>query len=368
MTVAIFTLVGGLIGLVATGAAIVNGASTIGLRLGLPPLVVGLTIVAAGTSAPELAVVWRAADNGDPGLALGSVVGSNIANILLVVGLVAAVGSIPVTRRTRLVELPVMVIASVVMLGLSVDGSIEPLGGAILLAGLVAFIGWMIWTQRRTPSDELDGALADELPPRPDAKRTVIGVGWFAVGAVGVAISASFVVAGAEEIALAVGVPELVVGLTIVAVGTSAPEIATSVIAAMRGRSDVAIGNAIGSNVFNLLFVLGTVSVTHSALPVADELIRLDLPVMIGAAVLCIPIAISDAAITRWEGIAFVGLYAGYTVFLVLDGLGRSGAQWVGLLTLAAVIPIVAVSARAIARRAPAAAVRTPPNASRAPS
>ena len=176
------------------------------------------------------------------------------------------------------------------------------------------------------------------------------------VGAVGVAVAAGFVVSGAEEIALSIGVPQLVVGLTVLAVGTSAPEIATSVIAALRGQSDVAVGNAIGSNVFNLLFVLGLVSVTHSDIPVDDALIRLDMPIMIGAALLCIPIALTGSAIARWEGVAFVGLYVGYTAFLVLDGLDHPSASVVGWLTLGAVAPVLALTVALLAtgRRHPA--------------
>jgi cation:H+ antiporter len=348
MTIAILTLIGGLAGLVVTGAAIVSGASTIGLRIGLPPIVVGLTFVAAGTSAPEFAVVWRAADAGDSGLALGSVVGSNIANVLLVVGLVASFGAIPVARRTRRIELPVMVAASVGTFALAADGTIERSDGAILLVGLVAFVSSMILTQRQSTKTNPG---KDEAGPRPTSRRTVAAIGLFAIGVAGVAVSAQFVVTGAEDIARLIGIPELVVGLTVVAIGTSAPEIATSVIAALKGRSDVAVGNAIGSNVFNLLLVLGVVSVTHSDIPVAGELIRLDLPVMIGAAVLCIPIALTGAAITRWEGIAFVGLYAGYTAFLVLDGLDQPSASIVGVLTLAAVVPILALTVRTLTQR-----------------
>ncbi|MGB3736323.1 MAG: calcium/sodium antiporter [Ilumatobacter sp.] len=350
MTSAVLTLVGGLLGLVLTGSAIVSGASTIGLRIGLPPLVVGLTIVAAGTSAPELAVVWRAADAGDPGLALGSVVGSNIANVLLVVGLVAAFGAIPIARRTRRIELPVMVAASIGTFVLAADGTIERRDGAILLVGLVAFIASMVLMQRRTGDAAHDEPDPDP-DPRPDARDTLRAVGLFAIGVVGVAVAAQFVVTGAEDIALSLGVPQLVVGLTVLAVGTSAPEIVTSVIAAFRGRSDIAVGNAIGSNVFNLLFVLGAVSSTHSDIPVADELIRVDLPVMIGVAALCIPIAFTNAAITRWEGITFVGLYAGYTAYLVLDGLDNSAAPIVGGVTLAAVVPPLAWTVRVLTTR-----------------
>lgn len=349
MTVAIITLIGGLIGLVLSGAAIVNGASLIGLRLGLPPLVVGLTIVAAGTSAPELAVTWRAADAGDPGLALGNVVGSNIANILLVLGLVAVVGAIPIGRRARRIELPVMIAASFVTAGLALDGWISRTDGIILVTGLVVYLTWMIRDARkRNVEVTLEGGVGAE---RPTGKRTLIAIGTFVVGAVGVAISANFVVSGAEEIALELGVPDLVVGLTVLAIGTSAPEIVTSVIAAIRGEREVAIGNAIGSNVFNLLFVLGLVSATTTDLPIADELIRLDLPVMLAASLLCVPFAITHASITRWEGAAFLGLYVSYTTYLVLDGLENRAAAPFGIGALVVLAPAIVVASALEFRR-----------------
>ncbi|MFK7917994.1 MAG: calcium/sodium antiporter [Ilumatobacter sp.] len=345
---AVLTLLGGLVGLVITGGAIVSGASTIGLKLGLNPLVVGLTIVAAGTSAPELAVVWRAADQGDTSLALGSVIGSNIANVLLVVGIVAIIGAIPVIQRTRRVDLPVMIAASIGTYALASDGAITPRDGVFLLIGLVTYIGITLrHAMSEGPEVTNDDATSPPAgPPRPTAKRTLLAIGIFAVGAVGVAISAQFVVSGAEEIALSLGVPELVVGLTVLAVGTSAPEIVTSIIAAVRGGSDVAIGNAIGSNVFNLLFVLGLVSATHSRLPVDDELIRLDLPVMLTAAAICLPFAITGAAITRWEGFALVGFYSGYTSYLVLNGLDNRAAPVVGIATIVAIAPVGALALR----------------------
>lgn len=342
MILAFLTLVGGLVGLVVSGSGIVNGASTIGLRLGLPPLVVGLTIVAAGTSAPELAVTWSAASKGDVSLALGNVVGSNIANILLVLGLVAVIGVIPISRRARRVEFPVMILASVVTAALALDGTISRTDGVILLIGLVAYISWMIIEARRRPNGLGSGSGMVELEP-PTGRRTLIAIGLFAVGAVGVAVSAQFVVAGAEEIALELGVPDLVVGLTVLAIGTSAPEVVTSVIAAVQGEREVAVGNAIGSNVFNLLFVLGLVSATQSDLPVADELIQLDLPVMIAVAVLCIPFAITGNGITRWEGIAFLSLYAAYLSYLVLDGLENSVATPFGALVLFVGAPVIVI-------------------------
>jgi cation:H+ antiporter len=355
MIIAFISLIGGLVGLVIAGAGIVTGASTIGLRLGLPPLVVGLTIVAAGTSAPELAVTWLAASAGDPDLAMGNVVGSNIANILLVLGLVAIIGVIPISRRARRVEFPVMIAASILTAGLALDGTISRLDGAILVAGLIAYLSWMIADGRRQPSggdrgDGGDGGGGEggggvEGALAPTTKGTLLGVLYFLLGVGGVAISAQFVVSGAEEIALELGVPQLVVGLTVLAIGTSAPEVATSVIAAMRGEREVAIGNAIGSNVFNLLFVLGVVSMTTADIPVEDELIRLDLPIMIVVAVLCVPLGITAKGITRWEGVAFVAMYAAYLTYLVLNGLENAVATPFGIVALVTAgvgVPLIA--------------------------
>lgn len=340
MAIAVLSLVGGLVGLLVTGGAIVHGASAIGLRLGLPPLVVGLTIVAAGTSAPELAVTWLAAAEGDPSLALGNVVGSNIANILLVLGLVAVIGVIPISRRARRVEIPVMIGASIVTALLCIDGHISRLDGCVLLAGLVGYLAWMLRDARRRP---VAVTTIDGVDSRPTGTEALVAAGIFVVGAIGVAVSAQFVVSGAEDIALELGVPDLVVGLTVLAIGTSAPEVVTSVIAAVRGEREVAVGNAIGSNVFNLLFVLGLVSATQTDLPVADELIFLDLPVMIAVALLCVPFAITGAGISRWEGIAFLCVYAAYLTYLVLDGVDHGAAPTFGIATVAVAGPTIAV-------------------------
>ncbi len=383
---AAFELVGGLIGLIIAGTAIVRGASVIGSKLGLPPLVIGLTIVAAGTSAPELAVVWRAADQGDAELALGSVVGSNIANVLLVLGIVATISAINVSRQAVQLDAPVMIGASLLTMLLGADGEIQQTDGFILVTCLATYITTTILVARRAAARGVvstvatTDATAESMPVRVGADAAVdppptdeastlrsrlesladtfVGaVVVFAVGAVGVAISAQFVVSGAESLALSWGIPELVVGLTVLAIGTSAPEIATSVIAAIRGSADVALGNAIGSNVFNLLFVLGLVSATHSDLPVDSALQTLNLPVMFGAAVLALPYAITRLQIERIEGIMFLVIYSAYTLYLVLDGLEHRWSEEVGITSLVVITPLslgVIVTAMLRHRRRPA--------------
>lgn len=381
-------LLGGLVGLIIAGTAIVRGASVIGAKLGLPPLVIGLTIVAAGTSAPELAVVWQAAENGESGLALGSVVGSNIANVLLVLGIVAVISSINVSRQAVMLDAPVMIGASILVLVLGQDGSIEQTDGFILVTCLVVYIATTIYVSRRNErrgvtstdpnagqdSDDSPPAAADDAPADESATEpteeatgalavaaarfnrvadTFIGaLAVFAVGAVGVAIAAQYVVSGAGSLAISWGMSELVVGLTVLAIGTSAPEIATSVIAALRGNADVALGNAIGSNIFNLLFVLGLVSATHSDLPVDNSLQTLNLPVMLAAALLALPYAITRLQIERIEGIMFLVIYGAYTAYLVLDGTGNDAADWFGLIALVVITPLsLAVIASATIRQ-----------------
>ena len=359
-------LLGGLVGLVIAGTAIVRSASVIGARLGLPPLVIGLTIVAAGTSAPELAVVWQAANNGDSGLALGSVVGSNIANVLLVLGIVSVISAINVTRQAVMLDAPVMIGASVLVLVLGLDGHLTQRDGFVLVGCLTAYIVTTITVAKRnqpaTVDDSPGAADTDDIDDAAGSERfgwatrladTFPGaVAMFAVGAVSVAIAAQFVVSGAGSLATSWGMSELVVGLTVLAVGTSAPEIATSVIAALRGNADVALGNAIGSNVFNLLFVLGLVSATHSDLPVDNSLQNLNLPVMLAAAVLALPYAITRLQIERLEGIMFLVIYAAYTAYLVLDGTGNSISEEFGVVALMVITPLsLMVIASATLRR-----------------
>ena len=375
-------LIGGLLGLVISGTAIVRGASVTGTKVGLPPLVIGLTIVAAGTSAPELAVVWRAADQGEPELALGSVVGSNIANVLLVLGIVAVIRAINVSRQAVTFDAPAMIGVSVLVIVLGLDNTLDQTDGFILVACLIAYVATTILIARRsgvdttsTPDDGDEAAPDEPAAVDADHVEAIVlpdtdiapfvrlatrvadslpgAILVFAIGAVGVAISAQFVVSGAGSLAISWGMSELVVGLTVVAIGTSAPEIATSVIAAFRGQADVALGNVIGSNIFNLLFVLGLVSAAQSDLPVDDALLRLDLPIMLATSVLLLPYAITRLQIERIEGAMFLVIYAAYTTYLVLDGTGNGAADTFGVIALAVVTPLalLVIASSTIRRR-----------------
>lgn len=338
---AALTFLGGLTGLLLCGHLVVNGASKLGAQFGLTPMVTGLTIVAAGTSAPELAVVLQAVAADDTPLAVGSVIGSNIANVLLVLGIAALFGTIHVTNRVVRIDIPIMIAASVALLVMSLDNQLSRVDGIILFIGVVAFV---TWTLRSAPRANVrDQKEPDSTDADADAGGNGIGrlVGLLVIGIVGLAITARFVVTGAEEIATALGVPELIVGLTIVALGTSAPEMVTTVIAALGGRRDLAVGNAVGSNIFNILLVLGVSSViAPGGIAIGTDAVKLDLPIMVAAAVACLPIVFWDNKLNRWEGGVFVGYYLAYVTFLVLDGTGHRASDPFALVLTAFVMPL----------------------------
>jgi cation:H+ antiporter len=363
---AFLTFLAGLVGLLIGGHFVVDGASRIGARFGLSSMVIGLTIVAAGTSAPELAVVSQSIIADDTELAVGSIIGSNIANVLLVLGLAATFGAIQVTNRVVRVDIPIMIGASVALLLMALDGALTRVEGVTLFAGLLGFV---VWTLRAAPKaeaevgdagegDDAGGAAsdADISPERPMYVSIVALIG--GIGAL--AVAARYVVSGAEEIAINLGVPELIVGLTIVALGTSAPEIVTTVIAALQGRRDLAVGNAVGSNIFNILLVLGATSaLAPDGIAIGTDAIELDLPILVAAAVACLPMVFWDNRLDRWEGGVFVAYYGAYLVFLVLDATGHRAANPFAFVLVAFVMPLTVITVAAVIlgqRRAAAAA------------
>lgn len=303
----------GLTILVFGGNFLVSGASSLALRLGIPVLIVGLTVVAFGTSAPELIVSLRAALDGQTDLALGNIVGSNIANILLILGLPAVISTIRTGDTDSTRSYVAMLLTAVLFIGLSLTGSFGWWQALILLAGLAWFILDNIRIARRHP-EQVDEAMADEyyevLP-------------WWRIGAlivaglVGLAVGADLLVQGAVNIARTFGVPEAVIGLTLVAIGTSLPELVTSLVAAIKGEAEVALGNVIGSNTFNILAIVGITGVIHP-LPVPPAFFALDLWVMLGASLLIAPFILWRLHIGRVAGAGLVGLYVAYTAVLVL--------------------------------------------------
>lgn len=350
-------LIGGFVLLVGGGEALVRGASSLGRTVGLSSLIVGLTVVSFATSAPELAVSTGAALSGSPGLAMGNVVGSNIANILFVLGLTAVFGALMVRRQLIRADIPVMIGLSILALLLAIDGRISTLDGVALLVLLLLYLVAILTYARRQQAegkdleivvegvddDDADSRLMQTL--RATKRRSVITDLVFVLVGVGLLVGgAQMLVAGATDIATALGISELIVGLTIVAIGTSLPELATSVIAALRGERDMAVGNLVGSNIFNIGAVLGVTAVVSPAgIGVDRAAIVFDMPVMVAAALVLLPLAFTGQLIARWEGILLVGLYVAYVVYLVLAASEHGALDPFSAAMLWFVLPVSAV-------------------------
>ncbi|MDP1562243.1 MAG: calcium/sodium antiporter [Pirellulaceae bacterium] len=324
-----FTIVWLILGLVAltVGAELlVRGASQLAIRFGISPLVVGLTVVAFGTSAPELVVSLGASIKGEADVAIGNVLGSNVCNILLILGLSAIIVPLPVSKQLLRFDLPVMILVSGVAWAICYDNSLSQMEGAGLAVGVVVYTIWNIvasrWKTKREAAALEAQAIADG-----ETVEEVIHGGWMGVilnsiwvglGLVLLATGADWFIDSAIEMAVSLGVSQLVIGLTLVAIGTSLPEIATSVVAAIRGQQDIAVGNVIGSNIFNILCVLGFSSAaSQNGINVSGEALMRDFPVMFGVAVLCIPVFVTGHRISRGEGLLFLAGYIGYTAYLV---------------------------------------------------
>lgn len=320
LTLAMF--IAGVAALVLGAEALVRGAARLAARTGMSPVVIGLTVVAFGTSAPELAVSIGASAVGEADLAVGNVVGSNIANVLLVLGLSALLGGgLAVAQRIVRIDVPIVIGVSVLVLALGWNGVIGRLEGAVLLVLLAIYLALTIVGAIRDSKTaivvEYTVALDHE---KIRASSVVRDVGLVLIGLVLLVIGSRALVEAATEIAVALGISQLVIGLTVVAVGTSLPEIATSLLAAVRGQRDLAVGNAIGSNLFNLLAVLGTTAVVvPGGIPVADGALTIDIPVMIAASVACLPLFVTGAVLDRWEGGVFLAFYLAYVAWLLLD-------------------------------------------------
>lgn len=344
----------GVAALVVGAEALVRGAARLAARTGLSPIVIGLTVVAFGTSAPELAVSLGAAIRDEADIAVGNVVGSNIANVLLVLGLSAvAGGGLVVAQRIVRIDVPIMLALSVAVLVLGLDGELERWEGAAFVVTLVVYITWTVVVARRNPEagigEEYDEALTEEKVRQ---SNVLTDIGFVLIGLLLLVVGSSALVEAATDLASALGVSELVIGLTVVAVGTSLPEIATSVLAAARGQRDLAVGNAIGSNLFNILAVLGiTALVSPSSIPFSNGVLSLDLPVMIAVAIACLPIFWNGYALMRWEGWIFLAYYGAYLAWLVIDSGDHGFRQEYAVGVLGFVLPLTVLTFVVIATR-----------------
>jgi cation:H+ antiporter len=310
----------GLALLVGGGQLLVVGASGFARALRIPPLIIGLTVVAYGTSAPELAVSLQAAMGGTAGMALGNVLGSNICNVLLILGLAAVMRYLVVERQLVRIDVPIMILVSCAALALSVDGTVSRVDGALLLAGAVAYTVLQIRMGRKSRTEEAVERAEDGKPAPRGAKAMAMFSLSMAGGLALLVFGADRLVEGAVGLARAAGVSDLVIGLTVVAVGTSMPEVAATVVAALRRETSMAVGNVVGSNVFNILAVLGGTSLlAPGGVEVSLTALTFDFPVMVAVAIACLPIFTTGHRIARWEGAFFLLYYAAYVAYLVLD-------------------------------------------------
>ena len=351
LTHALFFVLG-LVALVAGAEALVRGASKIALSLGISPLVVGLTIVAVGTSSPEVAVSVGAVINGSTDIAVGNVVGSNIFNVLLILGVSALIAPLVVHSQLIRQEVPIMIGASLLLVVTILDGRLGRLDAALLVVLLAAYMAFLV-LQSRAESAEIRDEYAESVCRRGEwdshwavqALLIVVGLGLLVLGS-------DWLVDSSVAFARALGVSDLVIGLTIIAAGTSMPELAASIMAAVRGERDIAVGNVIGSNTFNILGCLGISGlVSRDGLSIAPAVLNFDLWVMVAVAVACLPVFIAGREIGRRKGLLFVGYYVAYVAYLILgaqdhDALDEYSAIMIGFVLPITIVTLVAMLIR----------------------
>ncbi len=332
-----FLLILGLV-VVSFGAdALVRGATSIAAALGISPLVIGLTVVSFGTSAPEAAVSVSSVWQGQGSLALGNVVGSNIFNSLMILGLAAVVSPLVVSRQVIRKEAPIMLLVSVLILPILMDSFLSRLEAAGLFMGLLIYTGWAVYSGKKAPAQEVEEV---EVPK----DKTWQSWSWLIGGAMLLVLGSNWMVDGAVEIARYLGLSELVIGLTIVSVGTSLPELATSISASMKKQPDIAVGNVVGSNLFNLLGVLGVAGLASSSgIEISFDAIAWDVGFVVFSALICLPILLTGMVISRLEGVLFLALYGLFLIRLFFDATGNPRLEQFQFLLLYGIAPGVLV-------------------------
>lgn len=326
----------GLVLLVAGAELLVRCAIRITANLKIRPLLIGLTVVALGSSAPQMTVSLQAALNDTADIAVGSVIGSNIFNILVTLGLSALIIPLRVSRQLVRLDIPLMILASALVFALTLNKELDRLDGVILLTGLVIYLGLLLRQSRHSGHHHVS----------PDQPRTSwpYNILLMLSALVMLGVAGHLLLDAAVELATELGLSERIIGLTIIAISTSLPELATSLIAAFRGQREIAVGNVIGSNLFNLLGVLGiTALVAPVPLSVSPNALAFDLPVMLGVAVLCLPVFYAGYRVTRLEGVLFLGLYLAYGLHVVSFTTGMPLAGKLEHLMLFYILPALLV-------------------------
>jgi len=313
----IFIIIG-LTALIAGAEALVRGSSGIAILAKMSPAVIGLTIVAAGTSMPELMVSVKASLSGNPGLAIGNVVGSNLLNIGMVLGITALFRPLRILGNTIRFEWPVLMLATLQFYLLARDGVIDRVEGFFLVGVMITFMAYAVWIGRQGVVENSDEKLPTASFGQSGTPAVLFNVLAIILGGGLLAMGANVLVKGAVGIAGSLGISETIIGLTIVAVGTSAPELVTSVVAALRGQSDMAVGNVVGSSIFNLLAILGVASI-FSPLPVPGEIMSRDIWWLIGITALMFPLMLSGKGVNRLEGFILLTAITTYIMMLVFS-------------------------------------------------
>lgn len=344
---AVLMLVVSIVVLTVGAEFLVRGSSRLAIAMGISPLVVGLTVVAYGTSAPELVVSVQASLAGQPDVAVGNVVGSNIFNVLLILGLSAMIVPLRVSQQLIRVDVPLMVCLSILVVVLALDGSIGRLDGLLLVVGLVSYSLLAIVSSRREQAGiqaqyEAEFGIGKKVKGR---GKVVVNLLLVAAGLGLLVLGSQWFVDSAIVIARRLGVSELVIGLTIVAVGTSMPELATSIMAAIRGERDIAVGNVVGSNIFNILGVLGISSIfSADRVRVSEAALQLDIPVMVAVAVACLPVFCVGHSISRWNGVMFFAYYCAYTASFVIAEAVPHFHRTFAFVMLGFVVPLTVIT------------------------
>ncbi len=320
----------GLVLLVAGAEFLVKGASKLAATFGISPLIIGLTVVAFGTSAPELAVSLSASLQGQADIALGNVVGSNICNVLLILGVSSLIVPLKVAQQLVRLDVPIMIGVSVLLLLFGLDGQIGRSDGVIMFAGGLAYTAFLLYQSQQEKDQDVQSEYAKYGDRSLSITDTATNLGLFAIGAIMLVSGSQMLVKSAVSIAEFFGASPLIIGLTVIALGTSLPELATSVMASIRGERDIAVGNVIGSNIFNILVVLGLASaVSETGVIVTASARAFDIPIMVAVAVMCLPIFFTDNEVSRREGVLLLGYYVLYIGYLVTNATNPE-AVWVG--------------------------------------
>ncbi len=363
----IFQLAVGLAMLLAGGELVVRSASAIARILGMSKLLVGLTVVAFGTSAPELAICIDAVWKGKSDIAVGNIIGSNIANVLLILGLTATIFPIVIQKRVIHREIPIMIGVSILFLVLAIDGVLHPTDGLVLLAGMAVFVVWQIRAEKKAKdaeraagNNETESAADD--PTRAGSPSIWLNIAILVAGVACLWFGAAWLVEGASKIAMGLGVSKLVIGLTVVAIGSSAPEIVTSLLAAKHGHPELAVGNVIGSNIANLLLVAGAASAFSTRITVPEEAFQFDIPIMLASSIACLPVFATSYRIDRWKGILFLLCFATFNLVLFIKPILIESFPNLQRIYLFVSIPMVVVTCIAIAQHNNRDASRKHPN------